>query len=122
MNKTGRKLLKEIRKIKNYYKHHSSWGFGVDNEFLNALEYVVILKNRSIFYIQPGSYKIPDFRFSDVLYVRKTNYNNYNYEFVDNLLGGYNTTIMEARSTITKLMKKYKTTAIIKTTLDDDWE
>lgn len=119
MNKIGRGLLKEIRKIKNRYVHNSGWGFCVEDEFLNALEYVVILKNGSIFFIQPGSYIIPDFKFSDVLYVRKTNYNKYSYDFVDSIRGGFNKDDFNEKDILNMLKKKYKVTHIIRTCFDD---
>lgn len=119
MNKIGRGLLKEIRKIKNRYAHNSGWGFCVEDEFLNALEYVVILKNGGIFFIQPGSYIIPDFKFSDVLYVRKTNYNKYSYDFVDSIRGGFNKDDFNEKDILSMLKKKYRVTHVIRTCFDD---
>ena len=49
-----------------------------DVDFLNGLNYFVILRDGTCFYITMGSVIFPEFNFEDIVYIRKRRALNYN--------------------------------------------
>ncbi|MBO7210531.1 MAG: hypothetical protein J6V44_05955 [Methanobrevibacter sp.] len=114
MKQVRKQLLKELRRIQ-YKTNTGKWVFGVDETYLNALEYFVVLKNGTSFYIQPGSYIIPEFRFKDVLYIRKTLSSSYGRKHMNTTLGYFNFTTKELHSYEKDIIKKYNAVKLVRT-------
>jgi hypothetical protein len=107
INKIKRQLLKEVRKIQ-HKMHNHDFSICGDTIYMNALEYLVILKNGKAFCITPYTYFVPYFRFKDVLFVKKRFYNPQKFEYVDSEMGYYSKRIM-----VYKYLIKYNSTLIV---------
>jgi hypothetical protein len=80
-------LYKELCEIKNMIDTQNDYSYTRLND-ADGLEYLVILKNKVVFYVSVGTRKLPDFDRDDILYIRKKICENH---FVDTEVGFFDT-------------------------------
>lgn len=110
-------LLKEIRKIQNKEKC-GKWVFGLDDDFMNASNYLVILKNKTAFYVLSGTNGISPFKFNDVVYVKKEFIKSSGATCIDSNNGYMCLTRRQMMQLNIDMLNKYNVKTIVKY---DDW-